>query len=514
MAKKDKNAPVQNKESAMSEIYKKFKQNPALYIGSVFILLLVTVTFIGGDFLSGGGMGGRGGDLTFGYYDKVPISWVPGNMFAQNQEQAVRYYQSMGYDLSNFTIAAQIWRQSYDMTISHIAILQMMKRSNFSMPEKTVDSEVARLPQFLVNGIFSSALYNQLSESAQAALWRQVQDELIKMTFFNDLFYGMLVPSAEAEFIGNMASMMRRFEMVSFSIDEFPESDYLDYAYENAGLFGTIHLSMISVSSSEREARRILDSIINGSTTFEDAARAHSVDNYSDRGGDVGSRHYYDLDWEIPSPVDRDRIFRLGRGEISEIFRINDRWVFFRVEEELKHADFNDASVMDRVRSHMRNYNRGRMEDLAIIRAREFIAEAQVSGFEDAVRWRNMSKVEFGPLPINHGSVDLFTSLESFSLPGFSEYDLEFMANNENFWRTAFSTQLNTLSEPLVQGNYVLILVPVEQINERSHAVDSASMYSSYWLNLISEQSLHYYFRTNERMDDRFWDTYFTYFIP
>jgi len=511
--KKEKIAPVQGKDAKTSEISKKFKQNPALYIGSVFILVLVTVTFVGGDFLSGG-MGRRDGDLTFGYYDKVPVSWLPGNVFAQNQSQMAQYYQSMGYEMDNFSIAAQIWRQAYEVTVTHTAVLQLMKRSNYVLPEDIVNNEVARLPQFLVNGRFSSALYNRMSESAQAALWRQVHDELVKNTYFSDYFFGMMVPSGEANFIGNMGSAMRSFEMVSFSIDDYPETAYLTFARENPDLFGTIHLSMITMYSSERDARRVLDSIRNGTITFEDAARAHSQDGFADRGGDLGSRYCYDLVYDIPNAADRANIFRLGRGEISNVIHATDRWVIFRVEEALVPADFNDETILDRVRTYVRNYDRGRMEDFAISRAEEFISDARINGFNDAVYRNNLHKREFGPLPINFGGVDLFTSLESFEISGFSQSDLEFLARNEVFWRVAFSAPIGSISEPMVQGNNVLVFFPLEQVNAGvAAAEDTASLYSSYWLNMLSEQALMYYFINNERMDDRFWETFFRYFL-
>ena len=169
MAKKDKKTLAKENETNSLGVAQKFKQSPALYIGSVVILVLVVVTFIGGDFLSGRGPGG-GGDLTFGYYDRAPISYIPGNMLAQYQEQAVRFYQSQGLDINNFSIGAQIWRQAFELAVAHTAILQMMKRSNYSVPERTVDRQVAQLPQFQVNGRFSSALYNQLSDSARVSI--------------------------------------------------------------------------------------------------------------------------------------------------------------------------------------------------------------------------------------------------------------------------------------------------------------------------------------------------------
>jgi len=514
MAKKDKKDLIKDDEHGSSQVSRKFKQNPALYVGSVFILILITVTFVGGDFFSRK-IGGGGADLTFGYYDKEPITWIPGNIFAQNQEQAVNYYQSQGMDMGNFNVAAQIWRQAFEATVVHTAILRMMKRSNYSVPDRTVNRQVAQLPQFQENGRFSKALYQQMPESARLALWREVQGELIKMNFFNDYFHGLLMPSAEAQFIGNMSSIMRTFEMVALPVDSYPEDEYLSYARENPNLFRTIHLSKITVNSSEREAKKILDSIKAGVTTFEDAARAQSQDGFADKGGDMGSRYAFEIESEIPNSQDRDNIFSLSRGEISNVIRVDNSWTFYRVEDVLKPADFEDYSTMGRVRSYVRNFERGRMEDWAVNQTNKFIADVKSSGFDNAVLWHNLTKNVFGPLPLNFGGVDLFTSLESFEITGISAQDIKDLSNNENFWKIAFTTELNTPSEPLVQGGSVIVLLPIEQINaEESTSLDIASMYSSYWENYISQQSIQYYFLNNSRMDDRFWDTYFRYFMP
>ncbi|MDR1838128.1 MAG: SurA N-terminal domain-containing protein [Treponema sp.] len=515
MAKKNKKIEEKDSESVLSGVAGKFKQNPVLYTGSILILVLVIVTFLGGDLLAGGT--GSNADLTFGYYDKAPVSWVPGNIFAKYREQVTQYYQSLGRDVNNMWTTVEIWRQAYELTVRHTAILQIMKRSNYSIPESIVNREVAQLPDFQENGRFSTVLYNQMSESNRLALWRQVQEEMTKLAYFNDL-YGLLIPSSESAFIGNMASVMRSFEMVSFNVDNYPEAEYLAYARANSDLFRTIHLSKITVNSSERDARKILDSIKNGSITFEDAARAQSQDTFANTGGDMGVRYVYELEGEIPNPSGRDIIFGLRKGETSDVIRIGDSWAFFRVEDELKSTDFEEDSftndsAMDRVRSYLRNFDRGRMEDWAIAQAKDFIADAQVSGFDNAASWRSLEKRSFGPLPINYGDVELFTDLKSFTISGLTAQDIQGLSNNENFWKIAFSTRLNTPCEPLVQGSYVLVFLPVEEVKAEQTAVDDIMlMYPSY-LNYVTEQFLSNYFLNNSRMDDRFWDTYFRFFM-
>jgi len=512
MANKVKNAPTQDKESFSDGISRKFKQNPGVYIGSIAILVLVTVTFIGGDFLSGGGFSSGGGDLTFGYYDKVPIAFVPGNMFHQYYQRAEQNFRYQGYDPNDNWVSYYVWKQAYDGAVVHTGIIQIVKKSNYTPSEKAVNKAVLQLPQFQDNGRFSMALYNRMSETAHLTLWRQTQDELAKISFFND-FFGLLVPESEAKFIAAMSSPERSFEMISFQVDDYPDSEYLAYANQNIDLFNSIHLSKISVLSSEKEAKRILASIKEGTITFEDAARAQSVDSYADRGGDMSVRYMYELNREIPNSEDRDVICNLARGEMSGVISTADGWSFFRAENVLTNADFNDFAVMDRVRSYVRDYARGLMEDWAIEQANDFIAESLDAGFINAARWRNKTMRSFGPLPVNHGGVDLFTSLESLTVEGVNSQELQALSQNENFWKTAFGTPVNTPSKPLVQGSNVYVFIPTAETQADESALESiADMYSSYFLNSTAEQSLHFYFLNSEKMDDRFSDTYFRYF--
>ncbi|MCL2244372.1 MAG: SurA N-terminal domain-containing protein [Treponema sp.] len=512
MAKKNNIVPS-DKESGTSEIIRKFKASPGLYIGSVIILVLVVVTFVGGDLLSGGGFRrGASSEMTFGYYDKVPIAWVPGNYFAQYYEQILRYYRG-SIDVNDYQYGISIWRQAYEGAAVHTAILQEMKRSNYFVPEKTVDRNVAQLSQFQENGRFSSALYRSMSESERLILWRQVQDEIIKNQYYSDLF-SLQISGSEAEFFGKMSASMRSFDLVSFSVDDFPDSEYAAYARQNSDHFRNIHLSRISVSSSEREARRILDSIKNGVTTFEDAARSQSVDGFNDRSGDMGIRYTYELDSEITNASDREAIFKLRKGELSDVFNVGGLWVFFRVEDEIKYPDFDDATVLSRVRSYVWSYEKGRMEDWAIAQAREFIGEAELLGFDEAALQSGMEKYSIGPLPVNFGNEDLFTSLSYFSIPSLSSSEFSDMASNQNFWRVAFSTRLNTPSEPLVQGSKVLVLLPTEQIQAEADSIENiVSMYSSYWVHYKTEQTLNTFFMSNAKMEDNFWDTYFNLFM-
>jgi len=515
MAKKEKKVVIREKDSGESEIIKKFKQNPGVYIGSVIVLVLVVVTFVGGDFLSGGRRYvKKTNDLTFGYYDKIPISWVPGNTLSQYYETTFNNFRSQGYDPNDRWINYYVWKQSYDRTVIHTAIINMMKKSGYTVSEKAVNKVVLQLPQFQDNGRFSIILYNRMSDSARIALWHKTQEDIAMNIFFSD-YFGLLIPESEAKFIANMSSPSRNFDFVSFNVDDYPDSEYLAYAKDNAKLFDSIQLSKITISSSEREAQKILASIKDGASTFEDAAKAQSKDNYADRGGDMGVKFCYEIDNEISKPEDREAIYSLGKGEMSGVISTNDGWAFFRAEDALVKADFNDYSVMDRVRSYVKSFERGRMEDWAVGQANEFISESKNSGYANAARYRNLVRKNIGPLPLNYGDVDLFTTLESFTDSGLSAEELKGLSQNENFWKKTFTTPINALCEPLVQGSNVFVFIPTEEtIADESAIADIASTLKTQYLQRTADQSLQKYFLNYGKMTDHFDDTYFKVFSP
>jgi hypothetical protein len=510
MASRGKKTPVQEEGSSKSEFIRRFKANPLIFIGTVVILIIVIIAFVLVPAIVPDISMGRNADLTFGAYGKTPINYVPGGYFAQVRETLTWRYQQSSMDDSNSQFMAyQIWRTAFEETVVHTGILQEMKAAGYTPPVEVVDREVARLPQFQENGRFSAARYEELDNNSRLSLWRQVQESIIENYYREDMT-GLLKPAQEGAFIGRMASPQRTFDMTFFSIDSYPDSEITAYAEENPDLFRITHFSKITINSNEREARQIFDSIKAGTTMFEDAARTHSQDSYAEKGGDMGVKLAYELTSEVPSAEDREKILALGKGDYSDIIRLESGWAFFRAEDAPHPADTGDPATLEKIRAYITEFERGRMEDWTIDRAEEFIAQSAESGFDGAVIERSLEKRRFGPIPVNYGGVDLFTTLASLQVG-----EISGAGSDENFWRTAFSTPLNTPSSPLVLGNNVLVLFPLEE-SEADESVprDIESLISSYWLSYNAEQSIRSFFLNNEKLEDRFFETFLRYFWP
>ena len=504
MAQKEKKA--QSDEKNDSEMLRRFKSNPLIFIGSFFILILVIVAFVLPSSL-GMNSGGRDMDLTFGYYDKIPISHVPGNYFSQYLNSVVQRQQNP-LDPENPFAYYSIWREAFEAATGHIAMIREMQKAGYSVPDKIVDREVAGLPQFQENGRFSSTLYKRLDENSRLSLWKQVQESIVKDRYHSDIT-DLLQPPGESKFIGNMGATRRSFEMVTFSVDSYSDEEYEAFLSENPELFRSVHLSMITVGSGEREAQRILASIKNGETTFEDAARAHSQDPYKERGGDMGIKTAYEVDSDIPEEDARKKALALDRGEYSEVLKISSGWVFFRAEEAAQEADTSDPAILDKVGSYMRNYQPGVMQDRAIGHANDFIAYAQEFDFAEAVSHFNLQTRAFGPIPVNFGSIDLFPTIASQSVE-----ELQGAATDENLWKTAFSTPLHTPSEPLVRGSNILVLYPTEEIEDEEAAGEITTMINAYWMRYMTAMSLQHSILNSPKMEDKFLDMYFRIYMP
>ena len=502
MASQGKAKPARERETG-SEMARRFRSNPLVFIGTFFILILVVVAFV---FITPAGavFGGMGdGDLTFGRYDGVPISYSPGNFFARQYDASFRQMQMwMGGELPEWA-HGYVWRQSFEAAALHAAILRTMQRAGYEPPSRVVDREMAGLPIFTDNGVFSPALYRQMDENRRLALWRQVREDVIRTRFLDDA-EGLHVPSAEADFFGRMASTERGFDVAVFSVDAFPDSEVAAFAERNPDLFRSTHLSIMTINGSEREARRIRDSVVSGETDFAEAARTHSSDMFANWGGDMWPRMAHELRSDIPDEGMLEAALALSAGEYGELTRTPAGWVFFRAEDDTRAADLDDPTVMSGVRSYMGGFERGMMEDWAIARAREFAELVAKLGFDGAsAEWPDLDGRNLGPVPINFGAVDLFPSIGAQG-----EDDLAGASDNENFWNVAFSTPLGRPSEPVVQGGNVLVLVPSSETEAPGLSVGSVSDGYAGWLSGTNWQMLQRHVMDSPKFEDRFDEAY------
>ena len=496
MASRDKKLTEKREDSSKSEIMHRLKTHPFLFVGTVLILVIVIVAFVLVPAIVPNSQ--RGKELIFGYYNKIPIKYVPGNYFYQVQSSLIQQQNLSQDDPAYISKLGQIWREAFTETAVHIGILDEMKQAGFTAPPDVVDREVAALPFLQENGRFSSAKYRAMDNNSRLNLWRQVQDNVSVERYRADLT-NLKISAKETAFIGSMASPRRSFDLAAFPISSYPDSEIVSYAAANPDLFRITRLSRITVNSSEREARQILESVKNGVSTFEETAKTNSQDMYADRGGDMGVMMAYELKYEISDEAEREHVINLARGELSDVIKVFSGWAFFRAEEPSHPADLNDTAQIGKIRNYIMENSRGLAEDWLISQAEQFTAHAEASSFDDAVLAENITKRSFGPIPVNYGNTAMFPSLTSAGVP-----ELANAATNEFFWKLAFSTPINSISKPLVAGDNVIVLLPLEESYAEESDTGFIEMYYPYWVHEIAEYSNRNKFMASDKLNDHF----------
>jgi parvulin-like peptidyl-prolyl isomerase len=524
MASKENKQLTREENPFKGEWTRRFKANPFVFIGTFVVLIIVIVAFVVVPAIVPEA-GGPSMDLNFGSYDTVPISYVPGNYFANVYGNISRYYQQY-LQGSNFQgIEQTIWRQAFEETVIHTAILQEMKKAGYTAPEKVVDREVATLPQFQENGRFSVTRYRRLDKTARLALWREVQESITKDRYREDVM-SLRTPAGEGAFIRDMTRRQRSFGLAVFPLDSYPNDEIVKYVASNPELFRSSHLSRITINSSEREARQVLNSIKAGTQTFEEAAQSQSQDSYADRGGDMGIRMAYEFTSEVPDSAERETVLNTPPGELSPVVKVPSGWAFFRAEQAMLPAEatIGDTAKLDKIRSYMTSFQRGIMEDWLFGEARLLISAVEEKGFDAAVEESGVQKYDFGPLPLNYGGLTMnFGGLNLFpTISAQSISQLIPAESNAAFWQAAFFTPLEHAAEPLVIGDNVLVLYPREETTKDTNAPSDSEGtegpdlrsddhdYST-WVSNNAETSLRSYFINSEKLNDRFFATYLQY---
>ncbi|MDR2178516.1 MAG: peptidylprolyl isomerase [Treponema sp.] len=508
MALKAKKQPVPGDDSAKSELIRRFRENPAVFIGTVIVLVIVIVAFVFVPAIVPNA-GGFEVDYTFGYYDKTPISYRPGNYFALVYEQLSQSNQGAYSGENAAYINFQVWWAAFQSAVVHTGILHEMNKAGYEPSKEKVDREVAQA--FQVNGRFDAASYRQLSDSRKIAIWREAQEQIIADVYQRDQ-YELLRPSGENEFVVEMAAAQRRFEGAAYNLQDYPETELSAYAAQNFALFKSVHFSRITINSGEREARQILASVKDGTLSFEDAARNQSQDAYAERGGDMGVQMAYEMDSVISGEAEREKVLALKKGEISDLISTGESWIFFRAEEDPAALDITDAAQIEKVRSYLLLFERGRVVDYFAGLAEEI--RARGVEFDKALEEAGLKKFSFGPLAINYGNLPFFPRLAG--VEGFDDSALSNFAVTDSFWRTAFSTPVGTVSEPLELGDQVLILLPLDAEPAESPEENAANIeltFRYFALETWVKDAIQPFFTQNPKLKDQFWETYSRYLM-
>jgi parvulin-like peptidyl-prolyl isomerase len=451
-------------------------KNPFIYAGTIVILVITIVAFI---FIpSMGGVSSSGSKLSFGTWDGKPISYESGSYFANQVAQINDYLRQQGMSEENFQLYAyQVWNLAFQSAAVRTAILDTVKSSGFKVTEAGIDETIAADANFQENGVFSIEKYNALPKSEQLSLRKTTEEDLYIRRYYEDM-YSSAPSTAEIAFVASMIKPQRTISYASLALNEYPKENIVAWGKENADLFKSLKVSRVTLTSSESDAKKVLQQVTENKLSFEDAAKSHSQDSYADKGGDAGSVFYYSFEGGFLNASDAKEVAALAKGEISKVYKVADKaWAFFRIDEALSDPDFGSETTLGEIEAYLFEKERGTLESWAIAKANNLLGSAATDGFAKSVKKAGLQVGEAGPFILNLGNPTFYAYNQQIPLlqTPFSSQDfvIQSAEKDEGFMNELFTRKKGELSRPLVVGDSVVVF---QVTNDADGSDDESSM--------------------------------------
>jgi len=486
-------------------------KNPFVYGGTIAFLVLVIVAFV--FFPTSTSIGGAGA-LTFGTYDGKPIAYAQNSYMVRQVEALSQANPSTDTsDLANQLRNYQIYRAAFESAVVHDGMLDAVNHAGIVVPDQIIDETMAKLPQFQENGSFSPKLFQDTPSSQRLETRLELKDQYLTQSFTNAV-YSVKPSSKESDFIAAMAKETRTVEYALFPLSAYPDSEVLAWAQSNAELFRRLKLSRITMG---KESDLIdLSKKITGGLAFADAAKKSSTDSWASQGGDLGLRFFHELQGDLASKADADKVAALKKGAVSAPLKTADgSWAIFKLEDDVLAPAFTDPAVLADARTWMMRSERGKIEDWTIAKAKTFAA-LPASEFDSDAKKEGIATKTVGPFSMDYGNISVNIYGQNASLftpiPTSGSTELDSASTSDKFLTASFGLAPGAVSDPFVLGDNVFVI----KVKEAGAATDDG-LVAAYYPYLFQRQidgDVRSIFLGSPLLKDRFTDVYFKYFSP
>ena len=501
------NEKKRKKSSDKNVVEKKRTQHPVMWAFSVIILIIVVVAFVIAPAMGGQARGDR---LVFGYYDGEAIEYKPDSYFSRQRDAyAEQVAQSQEQTPENAQwLALQVWKSAYDATVIHTAILQQARRSGLHISEKKLDRSIAQYGPYRENGQFSAELYRRASNAEKMATRELFRENLIHDQWIQDLFSIHSSP-LEQDFFISLSTPERRFEYVSFSLDDYPKDELIDFAQERSDLFRRASFSRIALRGDRGEAESIYSQLQENPGRFEELAQNYSTDEFAERGGDMGWQYFFELAASLEDSETSEQLFSLSQNEISPLIETSYGWAIYRCDQAAEDMDFDQKKSLAVLRDYMINNQRGTVEDYFIQEAEEFRKTVTEDDFREVARQRNLDYSLTNYFPINYNNSFFLQSIENEEGDG----NLSSAQSSDRVLRQLFSLEEGQSTEALVLGRSVIVAKLIDEREAPEQRLNQARNYYSYIRQSIRNQEMRTHFLNSDKLEDNFMPVFSRYFL-
>ncbi|MBE6349251.1 MAG: hypothetical protein E7062_00660 [Spirochaetaceae bacterium] len=479
-----------------------------LSIGSIAILVFAAISFV---FIPALAQVGGSTLPPFGKYNGRPIEYKQGSTFANNVQYFSEMIKQSGQNLTEESYF-YLFNEAFNATVLSYGYEDEIATTGYKVASKAVDRFM--IPYFSdANGKYSQKLYSETPNAQKIALRENAEEYLTNQAFIGDYFGkdisdtvvigGLKTSSKEIPFIKAMEASERSFEVASFPLNSYPESEALVYAKENSALFVRYPMNILTLDT-EEQAKKILSQLKKEELTFEDAVKEYSTKAYSDENGKLTNDYEFQITKILADVAQLATIKALAIGETSSVIETKAGYSIFTSQGEAIQPDFANSTLVKVVLDYINTNEAGLVEEYVLANAKDFAISATNQSFASAAKKYNATTTKTALFPLNYSNSQLIKYVPSDSIP-----ELQGCQLSENFLKTAFSLKKGEISTPVVLGKNIVVLKMIEEkTDDLSNTENLKSTYPDV-TNQFEQMAVSNFFMKSDKLVNNFATVYF-----
>ncbi|MCQ2411336.1 MAG: SurA N-terminal domain-containing protein [Sphaerochaetaceae bacterium] len=412
----------------------------------------------------------------------------------------------MAYLTGDYNSLMSIYSNAYQQQVLFTALKQEAEAAGIVAPQDIVDDMILASGVYNdADGNFSADAYKAASEADKLTVNNYYKSLVPYSTVLNDL-QSAIVSEAETEFVGNIAGMVRNFEYFVINYNVYPEEKAIKFAMENASLFDTLDLSILTAT--EENAKQAYEALKAGSD-WADVVASYSQDSYKETAGKVGEIALYGILTNLADETQAEAIKALAVGSYSEpIANPSGAYTIYKLDSAIRPADFKDEMTLRSVKYYITNND---IDDVTpyVQAAIESAAALAQTDFEKAAQSVNAEIVTVETSTNNVANSSYFGGISYYDANGY----LAAVAQDQAVSRELYTSELNhvTGAMEVAEAPNTYVVARVTDIDDNNDGMKSiTTMFYEYYAASQPVNDKAYAIFNDEKYVDNFYTQFFS----
>ncbi len=467
----------------------------------MIVLILIAISFVLAPAIQAFVGQGTSNGIVFGKYGKEEIKYAYGNYFYDQVQNYANEYS--GSEANQTQALYQIWKSAYDSTVLFTAINQLASKAGITAADEVVKRAIIESGAYDKDGKFDVKTYQEASAETKASVEKSIRRGLPYQIVIDDVGT-VLSSSSEVDYIAEMAGNGRTFRYLSLNPALYPDELASQYALQNKQLFYSMDMSIISMDS-EENAKAVYDSIVNGETSFEEAATQNSLDSYAAEEGKVGRLYYYGLVSNFKNADEAVTLLSAKSGDVlGPPFEANGAWAIYKLNSTPpEEADYASEELLASVKAYLATSDSNIIDTFLADLAADLQAEASSKGLDEVALEHDLSLVDVSATPYNLGDSQYMSNFSYTDNAGL----LANAASNEDIAKQLYTAEENTLLDPIKAGTSYLLVETGEDVQDETMG-SYITMFYDYYGGTQNQQDFSQALYSSDTFEDNFLTTF------